>query len=75
MCGITGIYSLKNSEINKDLLLKMNTKIRHRGPDDEGYFILNTQEGVYNFASGEETQEELKASLLPWINLILGILD
>ena len=49
MCGITGIYSLKNSEINKDLLLKMNTKIRHRGPDDEGYFILNTQEGVYNF--------------------------
>jgi len=65
MCGITGIYSLKNSEINKDLLLKMNTKIRHRGPDDEGYFILNTQEGVYNFASGEETQEELKASLLP----------
>lgn len=68
MCGITGIYTLNDSNINKDLLLRMNNKIRHRGPDDEGYFISNTQEGVFNFASGEETQKELKASLLPLDN-------
>ena len=38
MCGITGIYALNNSEVNKHLLLRMNNKIRHRGPDDEGYY-------------------------------------
>lgn len=64
MCGITGVYSLNDSKINKDLLLRMNNKIRHRGPDDEGYFISNTREGLFNFASGEETQVELKSSLV-----------
>ena len=37
MCGITGIY--RHSGINIDELHQMNLIIRHRGPDDEGYFI------------------------------------
>ena len=64
MCGITGIYSMNTSEIDKGLLLKMNNKIRHRGPDDEGYFLSNTKKGSFDFAFGEETQEELKSSLI-----------
>jgi asparagine synthase (glutamine-hydrolysing) len=77
MCGITGIYSLTNNEVNKDLLLRMNNKIRHRGPDDEGYFLSNTQAGSFDYACGKETQEELKASLSPltqcdFANLGLG---
>ena len=38
MCGINIIY-LKKSSIEKSLLKKMNDKLKHRGPDDEGYFI------------------------------------
>ena len=63
MCGITGIYALNNSEVNKHLLLRMNNKIRHRGPDDEGYFLSNTQTESFEYACGDQTQEELKASL------------
>lgn len=36
MCGITGVVSkLKNKE---EIVKKMNEKIKHRGPDDEGIY-------------------------------------
>ncbi|MGC8675472.1 asparagine synthase (glutamine-hydrolyzing) [Fervidicoccus sp.] len=38
MCGIIGIYS--RDGIDVDIIKKMNDMIKHRGPDDEGYFIL-----------------------------------
>lgn len=33
MCGITGWYSFNNSEINYDVLKKMNDSLYHRGPN------------------------------------------
>ncbi|MEO8208928.1 MAG: asparagine synthase (glutamine-hydrolyzing) [bacterium] len=40
MCGIVGIYNFdKNNLVNKTLLKSMTDEIRHRGPDDEGYYI------------------------------------
>lgn len=39
MCGILGIYSTdKTRHIDESLLQDMCSVIRHRGPDDEGYF-------------------------------------
>lgn len=35
MCGITGIINSKE----KDAILKMTDAIRHRGPDDDGFFV------------------------------------
>lgn len=36
MCGIVGFY---NEEKNKeDIIKKMADKIKHRGPDGEGYY-------------------------------------
>ncbi len=35
MCGITGIFGLSD----KTLIRKMNDRITHRGPDDEGYYV------------------------------------
>lgn len=39
MCGINGIYGLKESSIAKQKVLAMNNRMSHRGPDDEGIFV------------------------------------
>lgn len=39
MCGISGIYGLKNTEVAHRYLSAMNDAIAHRGPDDDGLFI------------------------------------
>lgn len=40
MCGICGIYYFdRNKEVSHSVLKKMNDKLKHRGPDGEGYFI------------------------------------
>ena len=38
MCGICGIYT-PNQQIDRAVLQAMNDAIRHRGPDDEGFFV------------------------------------
>ena len=39
MCGISGIYGLKNTEVAHSYLSAMNDAIAHRGPDDDGLFV------------------------------------
>lgn len=39
MCGISGIYSLSGTSVNKALLDKMTYTMKHRGPDGSGSFI------------------------------------
>jgi asparagine synthase (glutamine-hydrolysing) len=39
MCGIAGYAALKNPTDGEQLLKQMAVALRHRGPDDEGYFI------------------------------------
>lgn len=41
MCGIVGIYNFNNALIDEDLILAMNEKIDHRGPDDSGIYCNN----------------------------------
>lgn len=50
MCGINGIVSKKynNSLKVSEVLNQMNHEIIHRGPDDDGFFVENSQ----NFAIG-----------------------
>ena len=38
MCGINGIVGLDNKAESNALVKKMNTKMAHRGPDDEGVY-------------------------------------
>jgi len=44
MCGIAGIVSLNGSPINPGHLALMNAAIAHRGPDDEGYALIDRSE-------------------------------
>lgn len=41
MCGITGIVHIDKSPIDEQLLHAMTASLRHRGPDDEGFFIAS----------------------------------
>jgi asparagine synthase (glutamine-hydrolysing) len=42
MCGICGIYNFEKREaVSRPDLEKMNNRLTHRGPDDEGYHIDN----------------------------------
>src|SRR4030043_2472117 len=43
MCGINGFSALGGSASgrNKELIERMNKKIQHRGPDDEGFYLDN----------------------------------
>jgi asparagine synthase (glutamine-hydrolysing) len=43
MCGITGIVRRDGAQIDRELLARMNDAIRHRGPDDDGFYF---SEGV-----------------------------
>jgi asparagine synthase (glutamine-hydrolysing) len=39
MCGITGIVRRDGAPIDRELLTRMNDAIRHRGPDDDGFYF------------------------------------
>lgn len=57
MCGISGYVDLKNG-VNIRTLIKMNQVIRHRGPDDEGFCLIN-QNQIFS-CYGEDSVEEIK---------------
>jgi len=40
MCGICGFID-KNNSLDKEILYKMNSTLKHRGPDDDGYYFGN----------------------------------
>lgn len=53
MCGICGYYSFKK-EISSKNILEMNNAIRHRGPDDEGFWISDSFYGK-SFSGNDST--------------------
>jgi asparagine synthase (glutamine-hydrolysing) len=59
MCGISGIVRLH--EGNTSDILRMNSVIRHRGPDDEGFLLLDNV-GELHVMGGDDTSKEAWAS-------------
>ena len=43
MCGINGIYNVNKTSNIESVLTYMNNLIKHRGPDDDGFFIENNK--------------------------------
>lgn len=41
MCGISGIYNLKQNAVNEHVLRAMSDALSHRGPDDQGDILLD----------------------------------
>lgn len=65
MCAISGILSL-GGPISPSLIGAMTSVLRHRGPDDEGYLVVQMKEGCAEAVphNGRESQE----STLPLIS-------
>ena len=63
MCGIATLISFSDFNIS-DEIKKMTDIIKHRGPDDEGFF-LNDGENSY-IVGGDDTNEECYKSRLPY---------
>lgn len=43
MCGVCGWYN-RQGKVNGQVLQKMNQIAKYRGPDDEGYFVVDAQQ-------------------------------
>ena len=39
MCGIVGIVNQNSRSVEREILEKMNRAIRHRGPDEDGFYV------------------------------------
>jgi asparagine synthase (glutamine-hydrolysing) len=59
MCGIFGIWNLDRKPVDVNDLHLATTAIRHRGPDDEGYLLVDTREGRTRSCGGADTDHRL----------------
>jgi len=64
MCGICGIFRKDNPSEVVDQIQKINQSLRHRGPDDEGYVIVNKD--TITALAGKDTPEEVLQSSLSY---------
>src|SRR5687768_18392854 len=65
MCGILGIWNLDRQAVNISNLQLATNAIRHRGPDDEGYLLVDTRAGRTRSCGGPDTDYRLS---LPDLN-------
>ncbi len=63
MCGISVIVAKET--LNYSELLLLNEKILHRGPDDEGYAVLNCDNEFLIFG-GQTTPDNVYASSITY---------
>lgn len=56
MCGISGVLSLE-SNVDIEKIIKMNDAVKHRGPNDEGYYIYD-KSGLDQIYTGEDSSKE-----------------
>lgn len=66
MCGITGLIDLSGQQIESGQLKAMTDAIHYRGPDDEGYVLINQGTSRYQAYSGPASPESVR-SMLPSI--------
>ncbi|MBX7207483.1 MAG: asparagine synthase (glutamine-hydrolyzing) [Verrucomicrobiaceae bacterium] len=59
MCGIAGLWN-KTKTISASALAPALTRMRHRGPDDEGFLVIDTLSGKATPLAGDDTPAELQ---------------
>lgn len=59
MCGIYGIWHTDGQPVNPGKLQRATTRLRHRGPDDEGYLLVATRSGAVRRYTGPDSDARL----------------
>ena len=59
MCGIVGIWNLDREPVDGAKLQLATNAIRHRGPDDEGYLLVDTHGRSAQSCGGPDTDYRL----------------
>jgi asparagine synthase (glutamine-hydrolysing) len=59
MCGINGIITGNNDL--KQKIPALNKLLKHRGPDDEGFVLINSATDEYKQFSGDDSISEIKS--------------
>ncbi len=59
MCGIYGIWHRDGQPVDLTALRTATSRLRHRGPDDEGYLLANPALGACTPYAGAETDRRL----------------
>lgn len=74
MCGICGQYNfVRNEAVEPETIRRMTESIRHRGPDDEGYFISGPlglgfrRLSIIDLAGGHQPMSDAEESV--WVIL------
>ena len=60
MCGIFGLWHLDNKSIAPATIQRATNLLRHRGPDDEGYLLVDTAKNCVSSYGGNDTMPELQ---------------
>lgn len=61
MCGVCGFVRFGTTAASSEVLKNMNTAIRHRGYDDEGFMCLDADSNIRLYA-GDESIPEIAAT-------------
>lgn len=59
MCGIFGIWHQDGKPVDLAVVQRATTILCHRGPDDEGYLLVNTHTGRVVPCGGKDTDSRL----------------
>jgi asparagine synthase (glutamine-hydrolysing) len=71
MCGIFGIWHTDGRMVDLAALRRATTSLQHRGPDDEGYLLVDSRSGRTVLCGGDNTRSELG---LPSIAEFTGVI-
>lgn len=63
MCGIAGCMDLAGRPISRGLIQAMADAIRHRGPDDEGYVLIDARTGTSQVFAGRDSPRAVRSSM------------
>ncbi len=64
MCGIAGIYHLDGRGVDPHCIVAAANLMRHRGPDGDGYVLLNTASGASSLRNGDDTPTNIQHPLV-----------